>query len=608
MTSIAEGLGGKARAGRRDAGDAAAKPTLSALRPFAGWLARHKARIAMAVISLAIASAATLVIPVAVRRVIDGGFVGGEAGLIDSYFGALFGVVAVLAVASSLRYYFVTTLGERVVADIREDLFRRLVSFDVAFFDDARSGELISRLSADTTQLKSAFGVSASIALRNMFLFVGATVMMIVTSPGLSLLVGLAIPLIVLPLVGAGRTVRRRAKAAQDQLAEATAYATEQIGAIRAIKSFSAEPRIAGRYAEANREAYEAARATVAFRSALSGVAIFLIFASIIAVLWYGASAVADGVMSAGELSQFLLYALFAAGGLSQLSEVWTELSAAAGSAERLGELLAVTPAIASRATKAAAPPAPFRSIAFEDVSFAYPARPGEPILGPVSFRVADGERLAVVGPSGAGKSTIIQLAMRFYDPSAGRLLAGDRPYASLDPDDLRASIALVPQDPVIFAASIAENIRYARPDADDRAVEAAAEQAAALDFIRALPQGFATPVGERGVTLSGGQRQRIAIARAILKDAPILLLDEATSALDAESEAQVQEALTRLSRGRTSIVIAHRLATIVAADRILVLDRGRIVAEGRHEALIAQGGLYARLAALQFAKAEDAR
>ncbi len=437
----------------------ARKPTLSALKPFAGWLLRYKARILLAFLSLGLASAATLAIPMAVRRVIDHGFVGGSDGVINTYFLGLVGVIIVLAVASALRYYLVTTLGERVVTDIRGDLFSRLVSFDVAFYDASRSGELISRLSADTTQLKSAFGVSASIALRNLFLFFGASIMMVITSPKLSGLVLLAMPLIVLPLVGAGRGVRRRSKEAQDRLANATAFAAEQIGAVRTIKAFGAEERIRSTYESANEDAYGSARATLLSRAIVTGIAIMLIFLSIIAVMWFGATDVASGRMSAGELSQFLLYAVFAAGGLSQLSEVWTELSAAAGAAERMNELLATTPRIADRKP---APPERFESVSFENVSFSYAGEGGETVLGPLSLTARSGERLAIVGPSGGGKSTIIQLLMRFYDPTAGRILAGAKPYLSLEPSALRASIALVPQDPGDFAATIRENIRYA--------------------------------------------------------------------------------------------------------------------------------------------------
>jgi ATP-binding cassette, subfamily B, bacterial len=577
---------------------AASRPTLKSLQPFARWLLRYRGRIALALLALIVASAATLAIPMAIRRVVDNGF-DGEAGIIDTYFIALIGVVMVLAVASAFRYYLVTTLGERVIADIRDDLFTRLVNLDVAFYDQARSGELISRLASDTAQLKSAFGVSASIALRNLFLFGGATVMMVISSPRLSGLVLVAMPLIVLPLVGAGRSVRKKSRLAQDQLAEATAFASEQIGAIRTIKAFGAEKRIGTRFLEANDDAFRAQRATLRSRALVTGFAIFMIFAAIIGVIWFGASDVAEGRMSAGELSQFILYAVFAAGGLSQLSEVWTELSQAAGAAERMGELLAIEPEITDRDRPNGAR---FDTVAFDAVRFAYPSQPDRPILGQISFSVAKGERLAIVGPSGGGKSTIIQLLMRFYDVSAGRILAGGRSYAELQPSDIRNSIALVPQDPVIFATSIFENIRYSRPGSTLDEVRQAARLAAADGFIAALPQGYDTHVGERGVTLSGGQRQRIAIARALLKDAPILLLDEATSALDAESEAAVQTALETLMAGRTSIVIAHRLATITGADRILVIDQGQIVEEGRHEALVERGGLYARLAALQFA------
>jgi ATP-binding cassette, subfamily B, bacterial len=577
---------------------AASRPTLQSLKPFARWLLKYRGRIALGFISLIVASAATLAIPLAIRRVVDHGFGAGE-GIIDAYFVALTGVVGVLAVASAFRYYLVTTLGERVIADIREDLFTRLVRLDVAFYDQARTGELIGRLASDTAQLKNAFGVSASIALRNLFLFVGATVMMVYSSPKLSGLVLVAMPLIVLPLVGAARKLRSQARIAQDQLAETTAFANEQIGAIRTIKAFGAENRISGRYRSANDAAYDARRYTLLSRSLVTGIAIFLIFAAIVGVIWLGASDVANGVMSGGELSQFILYAVFAAGGLSQLSEVWTELSAAAGSAERMGELLEMTPKIDDQGPLTGLS---FNSLAFEDVRFAYPSQSGRDVLGPLSFSVQPGERIAIVGPSGGGKSTVIQLLMRFYDVTAGQILAGQTPFSQLQPSDIRRNIALVPQDPVIFATSILENIRYSKPEASLEEVKRASALAAADGFITALPQGYDTMVGERGVTLSGGQRQRIAIARALLKNAPILLLDEATSALDAENEAAVQTALDTLMRGRTSVVIAHRLATITEADRILVIDKGRIVEQGNHESLVSAGGLYARLAALQFA------
>ncbi len=575
------------------------RPTLKALAPLLPLVRRHRVRAGLGLVALTAASAATLTIPLALRRVIDFGFDNGHVGLIAQYFVALIGVVALLAMASAARYYLVMSLGERIVADLRASVFDHLTRLDAAFFDRVRSGEIVSRLTADTTQLKAAFGASASIALRNLMLFFGAVAMMVVTSPKLSALVLAVIPIIVLPLVGAGRAVRGRSRMAQDALAEAAAYATEQVGAQRVMQAFGAEARTRQRFTRATDDAYEAARVSLVARAWLTGFAIFLIFFSIVAILWLGAHDVASGAISAGRLSQFVLYAVFAAGALSQLSDVWGELAQAAGAAGRIGEILETEPEVAEPAQPVALPQPARGAIAFEDVSFSYAT--GERVLGPVSLAIASGERVALVGPSGAGKTTIIQLILRFYDVSAGRLSVDGVDIRDAALADLRARIALVPQDPAIFAGTVADNIRYARPEADDAAVEQAARQAAAHDFIMAMPQGYATPVGERGVTLSGGQRQRIAIARAILKDAPILLLDEATSALDAESEAAVQAALERLMEGRTSIVVAHRLATIRKADRIVVLDGGEIVEQGTHDRLVQENGLYARLAALQF-------
>jgi ATP-binding cassette, subfamily B, bacterial len=580
-----------------------AKPetSLKSLKPLIPFALRHKGRILAGVLALAAASAATLLIPVAVRRVVDFGFTAENADLISAYFGILLGVVGVLAVASSARYYLVMTFGERVVADVRRAVFDHLTKLDAAFYDRSRSGELVSRLSADTTQLKSAFGASASIALRNLVLFFGATAMMVWTSPKLSALVLVAIPLIVLPLIGAGRSVRRRSREAQDALAETSAYATEQIGASRTMQIFGAEPRVRGAYGEAVERAYGTARDSLRARALLTAVAIFFIFASVIGILWLGAQAVIEGSMTAGRLSQFILYAVFAASSLSQLSEVWNEISAAAGAAGRIAELLETKPQVAEATAPAMMPPAQ-GDIRFEGVTFAYPSRPEHAAVGPIDIHVRPGERIAVVGPSGAGKSTLIQLVTRFYDPTQGRVLVDGADLRDVALGDLRARIALVPQDPVIFSGTIAENLRYARPDATDADLRRAVEQASALAFITAMDKGFDSLVGERGVTLSGGERQRLAIARAILKDAPILLLDEATSALDADNEAAVQSALDTLMEGRTTIVVAHRLATVLKADRILVMDEGRIVEEGTHDSLTRRAdGLYARLAKLQF-------
>jgi ATP-binding cassette subfamily B protein len=584
------------------------KAALSSLKPLIPYGLAYKGRIAAAIAALMLASGSTLVVPIAVRRVIDFGFSEQGRAYIDAYFAVLLLVVALLAVASAMRYYLVITLGERVVADLRTAVFRHLTSLDPAFFDQTKSGEIVSRLTADTTQVKAAFGVSVSIALRNLFLFLGAVALMIITSPKLSALVLVAIPVIVLPLVISGRAVRRRSRVAQDRLADASAYAAEAIGAVRTMQAFGMESRTASSFAAAAEEAFGAARLSTTMRALLTGTGIFLVSASVVAVLWYGAQDVLAGEMTGGRLSQFVLYAVFAASSLGQLSEVYGELAQAAGAAERLGEILAAKPAIEAPKNPKSLPQPPLGTVAFQDVSFAYPTRSSQAALHGLSFTVAPGERVALVGPSGAGKSTVLQLLLRFYDPQAGAILVDNVPILEADPFELRHRMALVPQEPTIFAASVMDNIRYGRPDATEEDVRRAAALASADGFIQALPEGYETMIGERGVTLSGGQRQRLAIARAILKDAPILLLDEATSALDAESERKVQAALERLMEGRTTLVIAHRLATVRSADRILVMDQGRIVEEGAHEALIAKDGLYARLARLQFIDDERAQ
>ncbi|MBX3566665.1 MAG: ATP-binding cassette domain-containing protein [Rhizobiaceae bacterium] len=584
-----------------------ARPTLRPLRGLYPYVLRYRWTAIMAGVSLVVAAGATLTLPLAVRRMIDHGFSVSDSGLIANYFSMLVVVAAVLAAASAARYYFVISLGERVVADLRRDVFAHVATLSAQFFDTVQSGEIVSRLTADTTQIKSAVGATASLALRNAILGLGAVAMMVITSPKLSGLVIAAIPVIVLPLVAFGRSVRRRSRAAQDTLAQASAYAGEQIGAVRTLQSFTNEHLVTQRFATAVESAYQAARSSVLARSFLTFFAIFTIFSSVVAVLWFGSRDVLAGTLTAGTLGQFLLYSVFAAGALGALSEVWGELSQAAGAAERLTELLAEIPHVAAPAHPVPLPAVAAGTVEFRDVCFAYPARPDLPALHDLSFAIRPGETVAIVGPSGAGKSTIFSLILRFYDPQGGQILVDGVDVAQADPDAVRRRIAIVPQDVIIFATSVRDNIAFGRPDASDAQVEAAAREALADEFIRSLPQAYDSQVGERGVTLSGGQRQRLGIARAILREAPILLLDEATSALDAESETLVQTALERMMGRRTTIVIAHRLATVLKADRILVMDAGRIVEEGSHRELIARGGLYARLAELQFSNGQAA-
>ncbi len=571
---------------------------LSLLLPYVG---RYRGRAFAALIALIVAALATLAVPLAVRRMIDVGFSAANVSLIDNYFTVMIAVAGVLALASATRFYLVTTLGERIVADLRNGVFAHLTALSSAFFDTAKSGELVSRLTADTTQIKSAVGASVSIALRNLVLFVGAAAMMVVTSPRLSAFVLGAIPVIVLPLVAFGRAVRRRSRLAQDTLADASAYAAELIGAVRVLQAFTNERLARSRFGAAVERAYAAARDSTRARAILTAFAIFLVFASVVVVLWVGAQDVLAGSMTAGRLSQFLLYAVLAASALGELSQVWGEISQASGAAERLFEILAIKPAVVAPAHPVALPSPARGEVGFDDVRFSYPARKDAGVLDGVSFQVKPGEKVAIVGPSGAGKSTIFHLILRFYDPDSGAVTFDGVHLADADPAELRRRIALVPQETAIFAASVRENIRFGRPEAADAEVEQAADLALASEFIERMPQRYETPVGERGITLSGGQRQRIAIARAILRDAPLLLLDEATSSLDAESESLVQAALERLMQKRTTLVIAHRLATVLSCDRILVMDRGRIVEQGAHESLAAAGGLYARLAKLQF-------
>ena len=571
---------------------------LRRLAPFA-W--SYRGLVLAALASLVVASLATLSLPILVRGFVDQGISENNIADVNRYTGLLVLAVMVLALMSASRYYFVIILGERVVNDLRAAVFAKLTLLSPEFYDRVRSGEIVSRLTADATQIRSAVGASASLALRNFLLFAGAAVMMVVTSPRMSLLVLGAIPFIVIPLVLLGRWVRRRQRFAQDRLADSSAFATEAIGAMRILQSFTQEERAKSTFSSNIEAAFGAARASVRARAVLTAFAFFVIFTSIVAVLWYAAHDVTAGRLSAGALSQFVIYSTMAAAGLGGMSEVWGEISQASGSAERLFELLDEPVLVKNAKEVSHLAKASNLSVAFEGVDFHYPSSDKRPVLSALSFAIAGGETVAIVGPSGAGKTTIFQLLMRFYDAEKGRILLGGQPIGQLDLAALRSAIALVPQEPVIFAMSIADNIAMGRERAPREAIIEAAHAAHAHDFIAQLPDGYDTMVGERGVTLSGGQRQRLAIARAILKDAPILLLDEATSALDAESERYVQLALADLMKGRTTIVIAHRLATVKKADRILVLEGGALVEQGSHDSLVAGGGLYARLAQLQF-------
>jgi ATP-binding cassette subfamily B protein len=573
---------------------------LLSLKPY---ILRYRGMLAAAAIMLVVSAVAMLSVPMAVRRMIDVGLLAGDGRFIGQYFAMLIAIGLIIAVSSASRFYFVNWLGERVVADIRGAVFRHLSTLGPSFFERTHSGEVMSRLTADTTQIKAAAGTAMSQAARNAIMLVGASVMMFVTSPRLSLLVLVAIPAIVLPLVAYGRVVRRLSRTAQDTLAEASAYAAENLSAVRTMQAFGYERQVANRYTDAVERSFAAARSRLKARAGLTGLAIFLVVASVVGVLWFGSHSVVKGDITGGRLGQFVLYALFAAGALAELSEVWGEISQAAGAAERLAELLAVVPEIRSPAHPVPLPKPARGEIVFKDVGFSYPSRPDDAALHSVSLVVRQGERVALVGPSGAGKSTLFGLLLRFYDPITGDITIDGVPVKSADIDELRGRIATVPQDVALFADTIADNIRYGNPGASQDDIRRAAKAAQADEFISALPQGYATILGERGVQLSGGQRQRIAIARAVLRNAPILLLDEATSALDAENELLVQRALDSVMQGRTTLVIAHRLATVQKADRIVVMDKGQIVEQGTHAELVARGGLYGRLAKLQFGR-----
>ncbi|MCF2905373.1 ATP-binding cassette domain-containing protein [Octadecabacter sp. CECT 8868] len=570
---------------------------LSALWPFMkpyGWM------IALAGTALVITACMSLALPMAVRRVVDN-FDVAETSLLDGYFAAALGLAALLAVGTAMRYYFVTRLGERVVADIRVAVFDRVIGMSPAFFERIMTGEVLSRITTDTTLILSVIGSSVSIALRNTLIFFGGITLMLITSVKMSLMVLWPIPIIVFPIIILGRRVRRLSKENQDWIAQSSGDASEQLLSAQTVQAFTHEAQSRTKFHDVTEHSFVAARRRIGTRAILTAIVIFMAFSAIVGFLWMGASDVRSGIITVGELVQFMIYTIMVAGALAALTEIWSELQRAAGATERLVELLSADDAVTDPAAPLQAPAVRLGEIAFEDVNFAYPSRPGVRALNGVSFKVAPGETVALVGPSGAGKTTIIQLLLRFYDPASGRVTFDGQDLRDLERADFRRHMALVPQDPVIFAASARENIRFGRPDASDADVEAAAKAAAAHEFLMALPEGYDSYVGERGVMLSGGQKQRIAIARAILRDAPVLLLDEATSALDAESERAVQSAVDTLSQDRTTLIVAHRLATVKKADRIIVFEEGQIAAIGTHDDLVAQGGLYSRLAKLQF-------
>ncbi|QKP78721.1 ATP-binding cassette domain-containing protein [Methyloligella sp. GL2] len=581
-----------------------AKPrrSLAPLLNLKSYVLRYKGMVAAAALALIVSAVATLVLPLAVRRMIDIGFSGAEPILIDEYFITLIGVGLVLALASAARFYYVNWLGERLVTDIRTDVFSHLLTLSPAFYEMTRSGEVLSRLTADTTQVKAAMSTAVSLALRNILMLVGALAMMFVTSWKLSLLVLVAIPIIVLPLVAYGRSVRALSRRAQDTLSQASAYASESLAQVRILQAFVNEPAARQRFDADVEGAFNAALSRNRSRAGLTALAMFLVFASVVAILWYGAQDVMSGAMSGGSLGQFVLYAVLAAASLGQLSEVWGEVSQASGAAERLGEILQVKPQIVSPKDPMPMPVPAKGEINFDEVTFAYPTRQETSALHRVSFHIEPGERVAIVGPSGAGKTTLFALLLRFYDPARGIVTVDGVPVNRAALDELRSHFALVPQEPALFADTVAENIAFGLAGVSRGDVEAAANAAFAHDFIMDLPEGYDTNLGEGGVRLSAGQRQRIAIARALLRKAPILLLDEATSALDSESEILVQRAFDKVMEGRTTLVIAHRLSTVTNADRIFVMDGGRLVEEGTHQSLLKKGGMYARLAELQFA------
>ncbi len=585
---------------RAPEGERGKNTSVASLRRILPFIAPYKWIVAAAGVALVVSASSVLAIGQAIRRVIDHGF-GQEQGLIDQYFLALLGVVCILAAATFARYFLVTWLGERIIADIRKAVYSHVIGLSPAFFETTRTGEVLSRLTADTTLIQTVVGSTASIALRNILMFVGGTVLLVISSPKLTGLVFALLPVVILPILVFGRKVRRLSRDSQDRIADITNYAEESLGAIQVVQAFCHEFLDRLRFGKITDDAFVVAILRTRARAWLTALVMLLIFGAIDAVVWIGANDVISGTMSGGQLAAFVFYAIIVAGALGALAEVYGELQRAAGATDRLVELLSVNSSIIVANAPEPLPSLGSCAISFKEVTFEYPSRPDLPALKRFNLEVASGETVALVGPSGAGKTTVFQLLLRFYDPQEGAVLLDEINLRHADPTEVRSKISLVPQDPVIFAANARENILYGRPDASEEQIAAAADAAKASDFIESLPDKYLSFLGQKGILLSGGQRQRLSIARAILADPPVLLLDEATSSLDAESERAVQEALEGLMADRTTIVIAHRLATVLKADRIVVMEHGTVVEMGRHEDLVKQNGLYARFAALQF-------
>jgi len=573
---------------------------IGALRELFPFVLPYWRLLGAAILALVFTAIISLMLPLAVRRVIDN-FRTEDGATLDLYFMAAIGIAGLLALGTGLRYALVTRLGERVVADIRKAVFDRVIGMSPSFYENIMTGEVLSRITTDTTLILSVVGSSVSIALRNVLIFFGGLALMLLTSAKLTGLVLLIVPAVIIPILVLGRKLRALSRENQDWIAASSGRASEQLSAVQTVQAYTHEAASRAMFSDVTEASYGSARRRITTRAAMTVIVIFLTFAGIVGVLWIGANDVRAGLMSAGALIQFVIYAVMVAGAVGALSEIIGELQRAAGATERLVELLQTRDGVQDVAEPEALPNPVQGRITFDNVRFSYPARPKAQALDGVSFDIQPGETVAFVGPSGAGKTTVIQMLLRFYDPQEGAIHLDGVDVAQMAREAFRKNIALVPQDPMIFAVSAAENIAFGRPGATQDEIEAAARAAVAHDFISALPHGYDSPLGERGVMLSGGQKQRIAIARAILRDAPVLLLDEATSALDAESERAVQDAVDGLSQGRTTLIVAHRLATVKKADRIIVLDQGRVVAQGQHDTLVSQEGLYARLARLQF-------